>query len=151
MAYSPEITRRWVPFLATVEHDPDLSLLLTSCLRFGHRRWSLEWDFIFHIRSMSLFNSNIFLGDWWSFLGRACVGMRFAGFGWSGASEIVIRKHFFFPLRWLPPHPSSDMIFFSAWSSLACVRVSAHGTWRSQTYVFFSRRTTPRFSYWSFC
>ena len=38
--------------------------------------------------------------------------MRFAGFGWSGASEIVIRKHFFFPLRWLPPHPSPDMIFF---------------------------------------
>ena len=51
-------------FPATVEHDPDLSLLLTSCMRYGHKRWNLEWDFIFHFRSMSstcLFI--MFLGD----------------------------------------------------------------------------------------
>ena len=42
------------------------------------------------------------------FIGRACVGMCFAGHRWSWVSEIVIRKH------WVPslaPHPASDVIF----------------------------------------
>ena len=76
-------------FSATVEHDPDLSLLLTSCLRFGHRRCSIEWDFIFRFRSMS-FKNLLIQSFFWEIgglfiylLGRACVGMRFAGLGWS--------------------------------------------------------------------
>ena len=67
-------------------------------------------------------------------IGRACVGMRFAGHRWSWLSEIVIRiRHGF--LRWLPIHD------ISAWSFLACLCASSHVTWRPPTYVFSSSRS----------
>ena len=104
----------------------------TCCMCYGQKHSSVEWDLIFHFRSMSL----TCLSSSWGLTDRTLrKSLVWNVFRWL-QKVMAIRKSLFISIGAFVDSPSSPDVIFSVWSSLACFCVSSCGTWGPYMYVF---------------